>query len=154
MLGIEFPGEEVRKMGQIQVFIQAEGKTKKGDVVPPKAVAIPDKKAVLSGETLTWHIHCDNPAVEKVKIEFDPPRVEGDDAIFRVIPKKPHTLVKELHNGDKASTRTCIITAHMPTPSDSKVRTDKYRIVGLDKNGAELENTELDPEIIIADPGP
>ena len=55
-------------MGQIQVFIPKNGGA---------TVALPDKKAVLVGETLTWHVHCENKDVEKVKIDFN--ECIGDD---------------------------------------------------------------------------
>ncbi len=144
----------MRKMGQIQVFIPDKGGA---------TVVLPDKKAVLVGETLSWHIHCDNPAVKKVKIEFkaeapifsnmaeDPHKLDKD---LHDLDKKVHDLDKDPHDGDKKSTRTCSIAAHMPSLLELRAPKNKYRIVGLDKDGVEIEETELDPEIIITDPGP
>lgn len=137
-------------MGQIRVFIPAKGGKRRG------TVAIPDKKAALWGETVNWHIHCSEDAVEKVMIEF-----ANKAPVFQNRPKgKQHFLVKDLPKAGNSKNgkqpRTCSIYAHVPElapPKGDQVRRDKYTLVGLTKDNKEVPGTKLDPEIITTDPG-
>lgn len=134
-------------MGQIQVFIPASGKT----------VAVPERKAVLWGETLNWHIHCDNPDVHQVQIEFMPHSKDMNRLpMFGNKASQPHLLVKLISDkGSGDNTRTACIAGHVPVHqyNGTRRRNDKYTIVGLDADGAPVPGTELDPEIITTDPG-
>lgn len=140
-------------MGQIQVFIPDRGPT----------VAVPSQKAVIWGESLDWHVHCDNKSVKKIKIIFEPHKTKKDRApMFKnkkrdghAVDKDDHVIVKEIFDdGSGNQTRTCNISGHVPVwKGKHKARLDKYTLVGLDAKDHEVEGTELDPEIITTDPG-
>ncbi|HXI01979.1 MAG TPA: hypothetical protein VNI57_02275 [Candidatus Saccharimonadales bacterium] len=151
-------------MGQIQIYIPAPaGRAPAGRKLASGTVAVPEKKAVIWGETLNWHVHCQHPKVRQIRIEFEPHRKDGlRSPMFRTNgggAQSPaadeHVIVKALPEAlDGAVTRTVNAWAQIPVaPRKSKVRLEKYTVICLDAKGKEVPGTRLDPEIITTDPG-
>jgi hypothetical protein len=159
-------------MGQIQVYIPASEKPAPapatGSDVPQRqmssrTIAVPLKKAVIWGETLNWHVHCQHPDVKKIRLEFEPHHRDGQlSPMFRKNgangpepAEGDHEIVKSFPDAiDPAEPRTLNIWVQIPaSPNKSKIRREKYTITCLDSNGNEVPGTKLDPEVITTDPG-
>ncbi len=96
---------------------------------------------VLKGDQINWHIYCQNPQVDTVRIAFDKTQSE----FFSNSTKQdlPPTAMQV------PAAQQCLIWGIAPVHSQTRQR-DDYTIYGYDKNGIEVE--KLDPQIITDDP--
>lgn len=119
-----------------------------------------DRLAVFRNQVITWHIKSENPAIDKVKIDFTtdtktPPFFDGSPSYTKYLEKSQVKLKdKDGNLGAAKEIGNCVIWGEAPNfgdgSDDPDRTTDKYTVVGLTAKGGKI--AELDPEIMTEKP--
>lgn len=98
-----------------------------------------DPKPVMGGRIINWHVHCYDPGVKQVELEFEVPYFPPGNPD----PRKCRKTLQEESKGEFG----CTIWGTAPVNAEQQ-KVDKYTVRCFGNGGSSLTELDLDPEII------